>query len=540
MTRITRRHALAGVATATGLASATALPRFAIAQADQRPVVTVAVQKIATSNTLDIINEASNVGTRHFNLYTEMLIDTDWTGDLSLRPGLATEYRRIDGRTLEFKLRPGVKFHNGDTLTAEDVAYTFGERLFGDAAEQQAPAGATRDPKWAPAKVRFGGRNAYPSIEGIEIIDAHTLRFVNKRPDLTLEGRISMRVGAIVNARASRAAATYFDFARKPIGTGPYLVSDYKTENTLTLQAFDEYWGGRPPIKTLKFVEVPELSSRINGLLSGAFDFACDITPDQIPEIEANRRFDVRGGLITNIRMLEFDTNFPALKDPRVRRAMSIAIDRAVIADTIWGGRAGVSKGLQFPFYGPMYDTTWQAPEYNPELARKLLAEAGYKGETIPYKLLSNYYTNQLSTAQIMVEMWRAVGLNVELVLKENWSQVQSRTEPRAMNDDSTSAFFNDPVSFMPNTFGKAGGLASNGYWSNAEASALIVELETSVDPARRFAVHRRILEIVERDDPAVMILNETANFTAVRRDTQWKPAKSFVMDFRSRNFVRG
>lgn len=535
MKRITRRQALAGATLA-----ASSLPRFAIAQADQRPVVTVAVQKIATSNTLDIINEASNVGTRHFNLYTEMLIDTDWTGDLSLRPGLATEYRRIDGRTLEFKLRPGVKFHNGDTLTAEDVAYTFGERLFGDAAERDAGPNATRNPKWAPAKVRLGGRNAYPSIEGIEIIDAHTIRFVNRQPDLTLEGRISMRTGAIVNARASRAAATYFDFARKPVGTGPYFVADYKTENMLTLQAFDAYWGGTPPIKTLRFIEVPELSSRINGLLSGEFDFACDITPDQIPAIEANSRFDVRGGLITNIRMLEFDTHFPALKDPRVRRALSISIDRKVIAETIWGGRSGVSKGLQFPFYGSMYDSTWAAPEYNPDLARKLLAEAGYKGEMIPYKLLNNYYTNQVATAQIMVEMWKEVGLNVELLLKENWSQVQTTSEPRGINDDSTSAFFNDPVSFLPNTFGKAGGLSSNGYWANPEVAALIVELETSVDPARRFAVHRRILEVVERDDPAIMVLNETANFTAARRDTHWKPARSFVMDFRARNFARG
>eukprot|EP01037_Dinobryon_pediforme_P001938 gene1938-1971_t len=536
MTRITRRRTLATAASLGGLA---ALPRFAIAQADQRPVVTVAVQRIATSNTLDIINEASNVGTRHFNLYTEMLIDTDWTGDLSLRPGLASEYRRIDGRTIEFKLRPDVKFHNGDTLSAEDVAYTFGERLFGTEAERQAPANAPRDPKWATPKVRAGARNAYPAIETIEIVDKNTIRFVNKQPDLTLEGRISMRTGAIVNARASREAATYFDFARKPIGTGPYFVADYKAENLLTLQAFDEYWGGRPPIRTLRFMEVPELSSRINGLLSGEFDFACDITSDQIPTIEANKRYDVRGGLITNIRVIDFDKNFPALKDPRVRRAMSIAIDRQAIVDTIWGGRTRVPKGLQFEFYGAMYDKSWSAPEYNPDLARKLLAEAGYKGETIPYKLVRDYYTNQVATAQAMVEMWKAVGLNVELLLKENWGQVQTRAEPRAMNDDSNTSFFNDPVSFMPTNFGAKGDLANNGYWSNDEAAALIVELQSSVDPTRRFAVHRRLMEIVERDDPALMILHETANFTAARRDTQWKPAKSFVMDFRTRNFTR-
>jgi peptide/nickel transport system substrate-binding protein len=532
MPRLTRRQTML-------TAAASALPRVAIAQADTRPVVTVAVQRIATSNTLDIVNEASNVGTRHFNLYTEMLIDTDWTGDLSLRPGLATGWKRIDGRTIELTLRPGVKFHNGDTLTAEDVAYTFGERLFGDAAEREAAPGAPRAPRWAPAKVRAGARNAYPAIERIEVIDATTLRFVNREPDLTLEGRISMRTGAILNARASRAAASYFEFARKPIGTGPYRVADYKAETLLTLEAFDEYWGGRPPIRVLKFQEVPELASRINGLLSGEFDFACDITPDQIPAVEANPRFDVRGGLITNIRVLNFDMHYPALRDPRVRRALSIAIDRQAIVDTIWGGRTRVPKGLQFEFYGPMYVKDWHAPEHDPALARRLLDEAGYKGEPIPYKLVNNYYTNQVATAQIMVEMWRAVGLNVELQLCENWAQVLTRDAPRAINDNSETAFFNDPVSFLPTDYGVKGDVVNNGYWSNPEAFALVEQLQSSVDPAVRYGAHKRLLEIIERDDPALMLLHATANFTAARRDTIWQPAHSFVMDFRARNFSR-
>src|ERR1700761_9247221 len=136
MPSLSRRSALRGAALA---ASAGVLPRVAIAQADTRPEITIAVQAIATSNTLDIVNEASNVATRHFNLYGEMLIDTDWTGDLSLRPGLAESGTRIGDRTMEFKLRPGVKFHNGDELTADDVVFTFTERLFGTAQEQANP-----------------------------------------------------------------------------------------------------------------------------------------------------------------------------------------------------------------------------------------------------------------------------------------------------------------------------------------------------------------------------------------------------------------
>ena len=95
---LSRRHAL-------GLAGALALPRFALAQGDSRPSITVAVQKISTSNTLEPMREQSNVGQRVFYTFAETLTDHAWTGDLSLQPGLAESWRRIDGRTLELKLR---------------------------------------------------------------------------------------------------------------------------------------------------------------------------------------------------------------------------------------------------------------------------------------------------------------------------------------------------------------------------------------------------------------------------------------------------
>lgn len=535
MPNLARRAALLGSLAAPAMA---ALPRFAIAQADQRPVVTVAVQRIATSNTLCILNEASNVGTRHYTAYKEPLIDTDWTGDLSTRPGLAESWRMVDERTIDLTLRSGVRHHNGDALSVDDVVFTFTERLFGTEAERAAPAGATRDPKWAPAKVRAGARNMYAAIASVAPVDGRTVRITLAAPDVTLIGRLSMRAGSIINARAHREAASWFEWARKPVGTGPYRVAEYRAESRLVLEAFDDYWGGRPPIRQLRFVEVPELASRINGLFAGEFDFACDVTPDQIPSIERNPRFEVVGGLITNMRCLNFDTSFPALRDPRVRRAMSLALDRQMIVETLWGGRTRIPRGIQYPFYGPMYLADRAPPRHDAAEARRLLREAGYRGEAIPYRLVPNYYTNQLATAQIAVEMWKAVGLNVDMQLKENWSQVQ---EPagRALNDNSMTAFFNDPVSFFPTSFGAAGELKRLGYYANEEVHRLMPVLEGSTDMAARRAAFARMLDILEHEDPAMVILHETANFTAKRRDLQWKPARSFVMDFQARNFAR-
>ncbi len=531
-----RRAVVGGLAAAT--AAGAGLPRFAIGQTDDRPVITVAVQKIANSNTLEIGYEASNVGTRHYLSYKEPLIGTDWTGNLALRPGLAESWQRVDDRTIELGLRRGVRFHNGDELTAEDVVFSFGqERLFG-VPERQA-TGANH-PKQLPAALVAGAASSFPSFERMEIVDRHTVRYVNRQPDVTLEGRLSLRVGTIISRRAFMEAPTWLAYARKPVGTGPYQVREFRADTSLILDAFDGYWGERPPVKTIRFLEVPEVASRINGLFSGEYDFACDIPPDQIATIEGNPRYEVQGGLITNQRILAFDKTHPQLVDPRVRRALTHAIDRQAIVDTLWGGRTKVSSGMQFEFFDRMFIENWAPPAFDLAEARRLLREAGYKGDPIPYRLLNNYYTNQTATGQILTEMWRTAGINVELSMKENWGQIGSRDTPRGIRDWSTTAFFNDPVSNFPANFGANGSMPRNKEWENAEVNEAIRVLETSTDWDRRKQAFRRMLEILEREDPAVTVLHHTANFTAKRRDIRWKSAQSFVMDFSARNFAIG
>jgi peptide/nickel transport system substrate-binding protein len=525
-----RRRTL--LAAAPTLAAASTLPRFAIGQSDTRPVITVAVQKIANGGSLDIIREASNVGTRWYNLYKEPLIDTDWTGDLSLRPGLATAWRRIDDRTLELDLRENVRLHDGSLLTAEDVAFSFGpERMFGR-------AGLT-GPAAPPADVVAGARGTFPGFERVEVLGRHKLRWVNRSGDVTLEGRLSHRAGCILPARAWDAAGGWRDFFARPVGTGPYRVVDWRLDNRLVLEAFDDYWGGRPPIRQLRFLEVPELASRLNGLYAGEFDFACDIPPDQISTIERNPRFEVAGGVIMNHRVTHMDASHPVLANPLVRRALTHAIDRRAIVESLWAGRTEVPPGLQFGFFGAMTRANWQVPRFDLAEVRRLLREANYRGEPIPYRMLNNYYTNQTATGQIQLEMWRAAGLNVQLTMLENWAQVLAAGPGRGLFEHSVSSFFNDPVSFVPTTYGPEGSLQRGGFWRNAEFNALMPILEASTDRDARARAWARMLEIMEREDPVVNVIHQTANFTAKRRDIRWRPAQSFVMDFRAANFAR-
>ncbi|TKT74390.1 ABC transporter substrate-binding protein [Aquamicrobium sp. LC103] len=543
MVNITRRAALG---LAAGAAGSLALPRFAIGQSDNRASVTIAVQKISNTNTLDCIREQSNVGERSLypNLW-EGLIGRNWLGDQGPVPLLATEWKRVDDRTVELKLRDGVKFHNGDPLTVEDVAFTFGqERMFADS---QPTEGKTiyvagletrgREAKELPVEIPANARRQWPALLGVEIVDRNTVRFVNGTPDVTIEGRLFQAGAQIMNRRAWEEAKSYDDWARRPITTGPYMVSDYKPDQSLLLVSYDEYWGGLPPLKQIRFVEVPEVASRINGLLSGEYDFACDIPPDQIVGVESNSDFEVLGGTILNHRITVFDKHHPQLENPLVRRAMTHAIDRQAIVDSLWAGRTAIPNGLQWPFYGDMFFDDWKVPEYNPELARQLLQEAGYKGDPIPYRVLNNYYTNQTATAQIQVEMWKQVGLNVEIEMKENWSQVLEHTPNRAVRDWSNSATFSDPVSSIVAQHGPNGQQQQVREWTNEEVNRMSVVLETSTDRAKRREAFRRMLEICEREDPAYTVLHQNAVFTAKPKALKWKAASAFAMDFRPGNW---
>jgi peptide/nickel transport system substrate-binding protein len=541
--RLTRRSLLAaGSATAGTLV----LPRFAIGQSDNRPSITIAVQKVANSNVLDVLREQSNVGERiFFSSLWEGLITKNWRGQLEAMPGLATEWRRIDDQTIELKLRQGVKFHNGDEMTSEDVVFSFSrERMFANTeaknrstirASEQIPA--PRPGKELPPEVPGVARRAWPDLLRVEAVDKYTVRFFNATPDVTLEGRLARYGSEIMCRRDWEEAASYLDWARKPITTGPYKVGEFRPDVSLTLVAHDEYWGGRPPLKQIRFVEVPEVASRVNGLLSGQYQFACDMPPDQIAQIEKNAAFEVQGGTILNHRLTVFDKHHPQLANPLVRRAFTHAIDRQAIVESLWAGRTRVPKGLQWEFYGDMFLADWAVPEFNPTLARDLLKQAGYKGDPIPYRLLNNYYTNQVATAQVLVEMWKAVGLNVAIETKENWTQILERTPTRAVRDWSNSALFNDPVSSIVTQHGPNGQQQQIGEYENAEVNQLSEFLETSTDRAARRKAFGRMLEICEREDPAFTVLHQNATFTAKPKAIKWKASPAFAMDFRAGNF---
>jgi peptide/nickel transport system substrate-binding protein len=513
MTRftLTRRQALAGGGVA--LAAAT-MP----AAAQERRSLTVAMSGFPPGIEPVMYNHTAT--RRVVPQMFDTLLALDHGHDLALRPSLAERWERMSARALKLGLRRGVTFHDGRPFTAADVAFSLSpDHLLGPGRAGQTVAMQTLE-----------------RIERVEVVDPSTVIVHAKGDDALLENRLAGWASEIVSKQAFEAAGSWDRWIAAPVGTGPYRLVAQRTDVNVALAAHDTYWGGQPPFAAVEFRIVPELATRMNGLLAGEFDVITDVAPDRFAEIERRPELEVVGGAVQNIRFLIIDPEVPPLRDPRVRRALSLAIDRQLLVETLWAGRVPVPNGFQLPSFGAGYVADFPPLAYDPDQARALLREAGYRGEPITYKLLNNYYTNQVAGAQAMIEMWRAVGIEVRIEMMENFTQIY-RHPVHAIFDSSSTAILPDHMGQGWREFGPAGTLPQIvGIWRNAEYTALGEQMQATADPPQRLRLHRRMLEILAVDDPPAVILHVSGQFYGKRRDVAWLPGQTLDLDFGPRN----
>lgn len=513
MTMISRRRLLEGAAALPVLL--TAVPSFAQAK---RPNFTVAVADLPA--TLEPARELSNVGTRVTYSIFDTLIRRDFLGaedggGSELKPHLATEWKRVSPQELVVTLRQGVKFHNGDELTSEDVAYTFREgRLWG--AKAQIP----------------GGRAYFGVLESVEPVDRYTVRFKTKAPDVLLEQRLASWCAWIVNKRAYEELG-FEGYSKKPVATGPYRVVSHNAQDATQLAAFDEYFMGRPTADRVTFRRVPELAARVAGLVAGDYDLITNVPPDQMSVVAGYPDIDVRSVVLANVHVLAFNEQDKVLSDKRVRQALSHAIDRQKLVDTLWQGTAKVPESHNFPEYGQMFVEGRKLP-HDPAKAKALLKEAGYNGEPIVYRTMANYYTNALEAAQIMVEQWKAVGINASLQVVENSAQM--RGAGTQIFNWSNSTRLPDPLGAIWVAWGPAGEHQTAKFWtSTAEFNKAGNALEAEVDPAKRKALFTQMLDAFEDEAPAT-ILYQPSEAYAIKKSIAWRPTTFYFMDLRPDN----
>ncbi|WP_439529990.1 ABC transporter substrate-binding protein [Pannonibacter sp.] len=496
------------------------------ALADDRPNLTVAVNTLPAS--LESIEEQGNVAVRITYTLFDSLIRRDFLSDGSgtsatLVPGLAESWVRVDDRTMDFKLREGVKFHNGDEMTSDDVAFSL------------VPGrGLGQNPLFGEAKTYMN------SISHVIPLDRYSVRIVSKKPDILMEQRIAGYSFWIVNAREylTRGAA---DYARKPVGTGPYKVEEWVDGEFLRLVAHDDYFGGKPTAASITYRVVPEVSARIAGLVSGEFDIAVNIPPDQVPVIRGYDDLKVERIVLDNSHVLRFFPYGP-LADKRVRQALSLGINRALLREALWENANYTPNGHQLRSYD-MWIEEFPDFAYDPEQAKALLAEAGYAGEEIVYRLPLNYYLLSLEAAQAMQQMWAAIGLNVSLQPVENFTQAEEKGVH--ILPWSNTHRFPDPLgSFVPQ-WGKSSGSQKNAKFPERSwaAPTRFNELQdillTSMDWAERKTAYREALEIWNDEAPGTILYNPLESY-AMKKSVNWKPYGLYYMDFRPYNLTFG
>ncbi|NVK41044.1 MAG: ABC transporter substrate-binding protein [Oceanospirillaceae bacterium] len=509
MNPIPRRLSTLLIGAMIGAASGTTM-------ADSRPDISVAVAK--NPSRLDPMAENSNVNIRIMKNVLETLIYTDSQADGALRAGLAESWQRLDDKTLEIRLRPNVQCHNGETFDAEDVAFSLGPKRF---LGEQAPG-------WAVARQYLGG------LDHIEVIDSQTVRIHFKQQDPLLELRFANWMSEMVCKDAFEAAGSWENWLKQPVGTGPYRLAEVKHGEYIRLEAFDGYWGEQAPAKSVTFREVPETAARIAGLKTGEYQIVTELTPDQFGLLRDDPDTEVVGRAIRSIRVVVFDENHPQLKNPKIRQALSYAIDRQLIVDALYDGRALVPNGLQMKVFGDLYIGDHQGTRYDPDKARQLLKEAGYNGEEISYRYLQDYYTSEVNTAQILADMWRQVGLNVKLELKENWGQIEDAPEGRGIFNWSNNAEYPDPLGQIYRLYGPDGWFQRNHTFQSDAFNQWGEQLKSS-DKAMRIEAMREMLEIYERQDPPGTYLHTLPMFYGVRGDLQWTPTDTPFMDLSAR-----
>lgn len=484
-----------------------------------RPVLRVAVQALPPS--LEPIEAISNVGLRTTDNIFDTLIRRDFlaearTGRSTLVPGLATGLVQRDPLTWAATLRPGVLLHDGREMVADDVVATF------------AP-----DRMWGPKAPFYEGRVNFGHLAEVVAEGERTVLFRTHVPDVVMPNRLASYGGWIASS-AALAARGLDGMRTHPIGTGPYRVASFQRDQRVVLDAFDDYWMGPPPARQVIFTVVPEASARLAGLEASDYDIVTNLLPDQAPTLATHPRVEAVSVPLDLVHILYFDTRVPALSDPRVRQALNYAIDDDLLGRSLWGDDFKRMPAMQVPAFGDLYDRERAGFPYDPDKARKLLAEARWQAREVVIRIPNDYYVNMLQATQIVQEMWRAVGVPSRLETRENAALV---TQPGAdVRPVSVSFRFADPL---------GGGLMihlsrdyfiqTQGFWRPTTFNEVSDAFRAATDPAERRRLWLKVLDAYEAEAPAILLYPVREVF-GKRRDIRFTHYPLYFMDFRSYN----
>ena len=424
--------------------------------------------------------------------------------DGKFHPVLAESWEIVDDRTWKFKLRRGVRFHNGEDFTADAVKFTF-DRL-----------ADTKDPMRSGPSFR-------QNIAEVVVQDPHTVLVKTKAPYPDLLALLHLS-GPIIPPKYFQSIGKE-RFAREPNGTGPYRFASWKRDVQVTLQANAGYWGGKPAFGEFVYRPIPEATARVAALVKGEIDLAADIPAERVKELESGRNTRVVTQPGQQIYIGLDTLKVEPLRDRRVRQALNHAVDVEAIVRDVLGGQAVRLNSPMFPgMIG--YDATLRPYAYDPERAKQLLAQAGYAGGfnvTLDVPVGYQGAMKLKDVGETVVSDLKKVGVNVKLNLiepaaaTERYQAKQFQMYFYAWGGDIVSGRILEIL-----LFSKTRGY----YYQSPEADTLIAAYQSAMSPRRREEAGRAAHRFFHEDAPFIFLYQERASL-GLLKSLAWEPILS-------------
>jgi len=457
----------------------------------------------ATSVTVAITQDPENLNpvvggsfgalSLEFNLFDQL---AEIAIDGSVGPRAASEWTSNDDFTVwDFTLRDDVTFHDGSTMTADDVVFSFEEVL---------------------AEPDSNRKLWLTDMTSVEAVDDTHVRFTLSTP-FSEWPRQTTLISIVPQAAYEELGADGFN--EEPVGSGPFQFVSWQRGQSVVVEKFDDYFGGAPALDTVEFVPVPADDARVTGVQSGTLDIA-SIPTAQIPAVEATGSAEVREIPSHQVVYLGFNTESGPLADAALRTAILQAIDRDAIVDTILDGRAEPNSQLVAPTVVG-YSDTLEPVEYDPAAAEAALEAAGYAGEEIPFQYaLDGVIPLGAELAQAIAGQLSEIGVNVKLEGTDNASYDIINRE-----HGLTGLFLGQ---FSPSILDAGLPLRflfsaeATNYFDDAEIEQLVVDQKAVADAAR-LAVISQIWEINQDNGYVAPLYTPTAAY-GVNPAVVWEP----------------
>jgi peptide/nickel transport system substrate-binding protein len=491
---------------------------FAAAPAAAQTPSTLVIDTTAEAESLDPALVTQFSGNSIMNSVFDSLIERDYTG--ALVPMLAESWSFPDPSTIEFKLRQGVAFQNGEPFNAASVKFSI-ERLLDPALSSPLAGG------W-PRAFQLQPTSSGPATGSIEIVDDYTVRFHLAQPDATIFDALATS-GAMLPPQYY-AQNTEDVLSTKPVGSGPFTFVESVRDDHTTLARNPSYWGldtykGTPLVPTVVFRPVPDAGTRMADLLNGTADMIFDVSPDDLSTLRgrAGDGFQVvTGNASAKLQFVEFlpKKATDPLADRRVRQALNHAVNVEAIVTNLFNG-LGSRQSSPILTDALGYDPSVPAYDYNPTFARQLLADAGYPNGFSTTMDLSS--SDNRSEALAVIGQLQQVGVTVQpntlelATFNTNWTQ-----------DKSSDLRFarwgglQDPAVFL-NFTTVCGGYLADQFACDKDATTLAQQAATTLDPSVRAGLYSRVARLLNDDPMGIYLANDVSIYGVGPRVSGWR-----------------